>query len=80
MIVSGQADLWGAVLAALFTANMALISIIYRGTVKEISIIKKTLTNLSAAMLSLAITIAPDKAPKIIQDFLSELVGGKHGK
>lgn len=72
-------DLWGAVLAALFAANMALVGVIYRGMTKRMDKTDKFLGSMAGGFVALATTLAPDKAPAIIRDFVAQLVEKQGG-
>lgn len=70
-------ELWGAVLSMLLTCIGVLVTVIYRGIVKRMERTDKILEKLAGGFIALAVTLAPDKAPAIIKDFVNDLVKTK---
>lgn len=69
-----EMELWAAVISALLAMIGAMVWIIYQGIVKRMNRADDILEKIATAFVALALAIAPDKAPAIIQDLVKGLM------
>lgn len=67
-------EFWREVVAALLTANLALVGVIYKGVMRRLDRTDLILARMAGGFIALATTLAPDRAPTIIRDFVDGLM------
>ena len=69
-----MAEFWREILAFLLAGNMALVGVVYKGVMRRLDRTDMILARMAGGFIALATTLAPDRAPGIIRDFVDGLM------